>query len=191
MSPSQNYISQDTKKVSVYSVSKKSNWKLLSLMSNHCLDSALNLCPFVSGRIQPQRSGHHRHQDLPTLRQTERPDWQHQEVLPQRHYSDRRRQWASSASQGASHWALHHAIWKGKVLACVSAGVVKKQCCRAGLFFGSAQGWFAGRNLAVSQVITKYVLWVDDDFIFTSNTKLERMVDILEKTTLDLVRLLQ
>lgn len=49
------------------------------------------------------------------------------------------------------------------------------------------QGWFAGRNLAVSQVATKYVLWVDDDFIFTENTKLEKMVDILEKTTLDLV----
>lgn len=51
------------------------------------------------------------------------------------------------------------------------------------------QGWFAGRNLAVSQVTTKYVLWVDDDFIFTANTKLEKLVDILEKTTLDLVRL--
>ncbi|KAM4738258.1 beta-1,4 N-acetylgalactosaminyltransferase 1a [Anableps anableps] len=49
------------------------------------------------------------------------------------------------------------------------------------------KGWFAGRNLAVSQVATKYVLWVDDDFIFTGNTKLEKMVDILEKTTLDLV----
>ncbi|KAF7209820.1 4 N-acetylgalactosaminyltransferase 1-like, partial [Nothobranchius furzeri] len=49
------------------------------------------------------------------------------------------------------------------------------------------KGWFAGRNLAVSQVTTKYVLWVDDDFIFTSNTKLEKMVEILEKTTLDLV----
>ncbi|KAI3357422.1 hypothetical protein L3Q82_015857 [Scortum barcoo] len=49
------------------------------------------------------------------------------------------------------------------------------------------KGWFAGRNLAVSQVTTKYVLWVDDDFIFTANTKLERMVDILERTTLDLV----
>lgn len=49
------------------------------------------------------------------------------------------------------------------------------------------KGWFAGRNLAVSQVITKYVLWVDDDFIFTANTKLEKMVDILEKTTFDLV----
>ncbi|KAA0707181.1 Beta-1,4 N-acetylgalactosaminyltransferase 1 [Triplophysa tibetana] len=49
------------------------------------------------------------------------------------------------------------------------------------------KGWFPGRNLAVSQVTTKYVLWVDDDFIFTSNTKLEKMVDILERTTLDLV----
>lgn len=49
------------------------------------------------------------------------------------------------------------------------------------------QGWFAGRNLAVSQVTTKYVLWVDDDFIFTANTKLEKLVDVLESTTLDLV----
>ncbi|KAJ3603123.1 hypothetical protein NHX12_030867 [Muraenolepis orangiensis] len=49
------------------------------------------------------------------------------------------------------------------------------------------KGWFAGRNLAVSQVTTKYVLWVDDDFIFTSNTKLEKLVDVLERTTLDLV----
>ncbi|KAM7402012.1 hypothetical protein PAMP_017287 [Pampus punctatissimus] len=48
------------------------------------------------------------------------------------------------------------------------------------------KGWFAGRNLAVSQVTTKYVLWVDDDFIFTANTKLEKLVDVLEKTTLDL-----
>ncbi len=54
--------------------------------------------------------------------------------------------------------------------------------CRA------SQGWFAGRNLAVSQVTTKYVLWVDDDFIFTANTKLEKLVDVLERTTLDLVR---
>ncbi|XP_062872082.1 beta-1,4 N-acetylgalactosaminyltransferase 1a [Trichomycterus rosablanca] len=49
------------------------------------------------------------------------------------------------------------------------------------------KGWFAGRNLAISQVTTKYVLWVDDDFIFTSNTKLEKMVEVLESTTLDLV----
>ena len=50
------------------------------------------------------------------------------------------------------------------------------------------KGWFAGRNLAVSQVTTKYVLWVDDDFIFSSSTKLEKLVDVLERTTLDLVR---
>ncbi|XP_049433113.1 beta-1,4 N-acetylgalactosaminyltransferase 1 [Epinephelus fuscoguttatus] len=49
------------------------------------------------------------------------------------------------------------------------------------------KGWFAGRNLAVSQVTTKYVLWVDDDFVFTANTKLEKLVDVLERTTLDLV----
>ncbi|KAG5836245.1 hypothetical protein ANANG_G00252540 [Anguilla anguilla] len=49
------------------------------------------------------------------------------------------------------------------------------------------KGWFAGRNLAVSQVTTKYVLWVDDDFIFTGSTKLEKLVDVLESTTLDLV----
>lgn len=62
--------------------------------------------------------------------------------------------------------------------------------CRVPPVLFHKQGWFAGRNLAVSQVTTKYVLWVDDDFIFTANTKLERMVDILEKTTLDLVRCL-
>ncbi|KAK6471093.1 beta-1,4 N-acetylgalactosaminyltransferase 1-like isoform X1 [Huso huso] len=49
------------------------------------------------------------------------------------------------------------------------------------------KGWFAGRNLAISQVTTKYVLWVDDDFIFTANTKVEKLVDVLEKTSLDLV----
>ncbi|NXN06392.1 B4GN1 acetylgalactosaminyltransferase, partial [Indicator maculatus] len=49
------------------------------------------------------------------------------------------------------------------------------------------KGWFAGRNLAVSQVTTKYVLWVDDDFIFTPRTRLEKLVDVLERTSLDLV----
>ncbi|XP_061203786.1 beta-1,4 N-acetylgalactosaminyltransferase 1 [Neopsephotus bourkii] len=49
------------------------------------------------------------------------------------------------------------------------------------------KGWFAGRNLAVSQVSTKYVLWVDDDFIFTPRTRLEKLVDVLERTSLDLV----
>ncbi|XP_049716462.1 beta-1,4 N-acetylgalactosaminyltransferase 2 [Elephas maximus indicus] len=49
------------------------------------------------------------------------------------------------------------------------------------------KGWFAGRNLAISQVTTKYVLWVDDDFLFINKTKIEVLVDILEKTELDVV----
>ncbi|XP_073689581.1 beta-1,4 N-acetylgalactosaminyltransferase 1-like [Garra rufa] len=44
-----------------------------------------------------------------------------------------------------------------------------------------AQGWFAGRNLAVSQVTTKYFLWVDDDYIFSNNTRIEKFVEIMEK----------
>uniref|UniRef100_A0A673A7G1 Glycosyltransferase 2-like domain-containing protein n=1 Tax=Sphaeramia orbicularis TaxID=375764 RepID=A0A673A7G1_9TELE len=43
-----------------------------------------------------------------------------------------------------------------------------------------AQGWFAGRNLAVSQVTTKYFLWVDDDFEFTKDTKIEQLVEVME-----------
>lgn len=31
------------------------------------------------------------------------------------------------------------------------------------------------------------MLWVDDDFIFTARTRLERLVDVLERTPLDLV----
>ncbi|XP_026529718.1 beta-1,4 N-acetylgalactosaminyltransferase 1 isoform X2 [Notechis scutatus] len=54
-------------------------------------------------------------------------------------------------------------------------------------FMPFGKGWFAGRNLAISQVTTKYVLWVDDDFIFTPRTKVEKLVDVLEKTSLDLV----
>ncbi|KAL0597584.1 Beta-1,4 N-acetylgalactosaminyltransferase 2 [Plecturocebus cupreus] len=49
------------------------------------------------------------------------------------------------------------------------------------------KGWFAGRNLAISQVTTKYVLWVDDDFLFNNETKIEVLVDVLEKTELDVV----
>lgn len=49
------------------------------------------------------------------------------------------------------------------------------------------KGWFAGRNLAISQVTTKYVLWVDDDFVFNEKTKIEVLVDVLEKTELDVV----
>ncbi|XP_061448091.1 beta-1,4 N-acetylgalactosaminyltransferase 2 [Rhineura floridana] len=50
-----------------------------------------------------------------------------------------------------------------------------------------AKGWFAGRNLAISQVTTKYYLWVDDDFLFTANTKIEKLVDVLENSNLDVV----
>ncbi|XP_067869036.1 beta-1,4 N-acetylgalactosaminyltransferase 2-like [Heterodontus francisci] len=50
-----------------------------------------------------------------------------------------------------------------------------------------AKGWFAGRNLAASQVTTKYLLWVDEDFLFTKDTKLEKLLDVLENTNLDVV----
>ncbi|XP_078385765.1 beta-1,4 N-acetylgalactosaminyltransferase 2-like isoform X1 [Cetorhinus maximus] len=50
-----------------------------------------------------------------------------------------------------------------------------------------AKGWFAGRNLAASQVTTKYLLWVDEDFLFTKDTKLEKLVEVLENTSLDVV----
>ncbi|KAK1799430.1 hypothetical protein P4O66_007657 [Electrophorus voltai] len=43
-----------------------------------------------------------------------------------------------------------------------------------------AQGWFAGRNLAVSQVTSKYFLWVDDDFVFLSKTHIENFVEVME-----------
>ncbi|XP_002731961.1 beta-1,4 N-acetylgalactosaminyltransferase 1-like [Saccoglossus kowalevskii] len=43
-----------------------------------------------------------------------------------------------------------------------------------------AAGWFAGRNLVISQVLTKYLLWVDDDFTFSQNTKLETFVHKFE-----------
>ncbi|XP_063158079.1 beta-1,4 N-acetylgalactosaminyltransferase 2 [Candoia aspera] len=49
------------------------------------------------------------------------------------------------------------------------------------------KGWFAGRNLAISQVTTKYYLWLDDDFIFTEKTKIEKLVDVLENSNLDVV----
>ncbi|KAF4116342.1 hypothetical protein G5714_003831 [Onychostoma macrolepis] len=42
------------------------------------------------------------------------------------------------------------------------------------------QGWFAGRNLAISQVTTKYFLWVDDDFVFLNGTRIESFVEIME-----------
>ncbi|XP_070536938.1 beta-1,4 N-acetylgalactosaminyltransferase 2-like [Ptychodera flava] len=43
-----------------------------------------------------------------------------------------------------------------------------------------AEGVSAGRNLALSQIRTKYFLWVDDDFIFTNGTKLELFIEKFE-----------
>ncbi|XP_078000001.1 beta-1,4 N-acetylgalactosaminyltransferase 1-like [Glandiceps talaboti] len=43
-----------------------------------------------------------------------------------------------------------------------------------------AEGWFPGRNLLLSQVQTKYFVWVDDDFVFTNETSLEKMVSKME-----------
>ncbi|XP_059494693.1 beta-1,4 N-acetylgalactosaminyltransferase 2-like isoform X2 [Stegostoma tigrinum] len=54
-------------------------------------------------------------------------------------------------------------------------------------FMPFAKGWFAGRNLAASQVTTKYLLWVDEDFLFTKATKVEKLVEVLENTDLDVV----
>uniref|UniRef100_A0A8C4CCY5 Glycosyltransferase 2-like domain-containing protein n=1 Tax=Denticeps clupeoides TaxID=299321 RepID=A0A8C4CCY5_9TELE len=47
-------------------------------------------------------------------------------------------------------------------------------------FMPPSQGWFAGRNLAVSQVTTKYFLWVDDDYEFLDQTNIEKFVEIME-----------
>ncbi|XP_031415802.1 beta-1,4 N-acetylgalactosaminyltransferase 1-like [Clupea harengus] len=47
-------------------------------------------------------------------------------------------------------------------------------------FMPPGQGWFAGRTLAVSQVTTKYFLWVDDDFYFTEKTQIEKLVEVME-----------
>ncbi|XP_077983159.1 beta-1,4 N-acetylgalactosaminyltransferase 1-like [Glandiceps talaboti] len=52
-----------------------------------------------------------------------------------------------------------------------------------------AEGWFAGRNLALSQVRTKYFVWVDDDFVFTKGTRLENFLEKFQhpNLTIDLV----
>ena len=42
-------------------------------------------------------------------------------------------------------------------------------------------GLFAGRNLGVSQVMTEYFLWADDDYVFTEKTRLELFVEKLDK----------
>lgn len=48
-------------------------------------------------------------------------------------------------------------------------------------------GVSAGRNLALSKVDTPFVVTLDDDFLFDSRTNLEKWLNILETTNLDLV----
>ena len=47
-------------------------------------------------------------------------------------------------------------------------------------------GWFAGRNLVVSQVMTEYLVWVDDDCVLNENSKLEVFMEMLDKLELGL-----
>ncbi|CAG5089286.1 Oidioi.mRNA.OKI2018_I69.PAR.g12158.t2.cds [Oikopleura dioica] len=49
------------------------------------------------------------------------------------------------------------------------------------------EGFFAGRALVISQVRTPYFIWVDDDFIFTEDTKLEKFVEVAEESQFDIV----
>ena len=48
-------------------------------------------------------------------------------------------------------------------------------------------GWFAGRALVISQVETKYFIWLDDDHQITKYTKLERLLEIIEDINYDVV----
>ena len=51
----------------------------------------------------------------------------------------------------------------------------------------SETGWFAGRGLAISQVTTKYFIWMDDDLRVTENTNLEKLLEIIEDLNFDLI----
>jgi len=48
-------------------------------------------------------------------------------------------------------------------------------------------GLSVGRNIGVSKVKTKYFVLLDDDFVFTADTRLENMYDILENTDFQIV----
>ncbi len=48
-------------------------------------------------------------------------------------------------------------------------------------------GASAGRSYGVSKITTPYFVLVDDDFVFTDNTKLEVFVSMIEKTNLDIL----
>lgn len=42
------------------------------------------------------------------------------------------------------------------------------------------EGWFAGRNLGLSQVSTEFFFYVDDDMVFTENTDLAKLLDRMQ-----------
>ena len=48
-------------------------------------------------------------------------------------------------------------------------------------------GVSTGRNFLVSQVRSEYFLMTDDDDVFTRNTRLERMIDVLDAAGLDIL----
>ena len=48
-------------------------------------------------------------------------------------------------------------------------------------------GFFAGRALAISQVLTEFFVTVDDDFIVTEKTKLEDLVEIIDESGYDVI----
>lgn len=50
-----------------------------------------------------------------------------------------------------------------------------------------ATGTSIGRNLAVSKVVTKYFMTLDDDFVFTPQTDLQARYGVLEHTDIDMV----
>ena len=55
------------------------------------------------------------------------------------------------------------------------------------IYLKTTPGVGFGRKLALMAVETKYALVVDDDFVFTANTNLTKMVDLLERSSADIV----
>ncbi|XP_078681436.1 beta-1,4 N-acetylgalactosaminyltransferase 1-like isoform X3 [Branchiostoma floridae x Branchiostoma belcheri] len=49
------------------------------------------------------------------------------------------------------------------------------------------KGYFAGRNLGLSQVWTEYFFYMDDDMVITETTKMDLLVSFLDKTNFHLV----
>ena len=77
-------------------------------------------------------------------------------------------------------WILDHRIqWS-----CSQAEISVISKCENLL---SETGWFAGRGLAISQVTTKYFIWMDDDLRVTENTNLEKLLKIIEDLNFDLI----